>query len=202
MSHFAEALNQWSRELKDVHLPRWEELPEFDLYLDQVLSYINERLQFLNIQEGYQKEVDPLLTAAMVNNYVKKGLIQKPEKKRYKRVHIACLMIYVLLKPVLSLTDIQQGIYLQVHSCKGSYGTAYNLFCRQFEKSLDYISRVASGEDVSKTFLLSMPIYLQGTYMATLSLASKMFSEKVLHLNPQTMNSHEMMDWINGGNHS
>src|SRR3712207_1086171 len=118
MSNFSDALSQWSKELSNVHLPRWEELPEFDLYLDQVLCYVNDQLAFLNVGENDMAQKDSLLTAAMINNYVKKGFVPKPERKRYKRVHIACLMIYVLLKPILSLTDIQQGLYLQVKSCK------------------------------------------------------------------------------------
>ncbi|WP_263849531.1 DUF1836 domain-containing protein [Lacticaseibacillus camelliae] len=51
------------KSLQQVQLPRWADLPQFDLYMDQVVQYVNELLAPLDLGE---------LTATMVNNYVKK----------------------------------------------------------------------------------------------------------------------------------
>ncbi|MBP2622393.1 DUF1836 domain-containing protein [Streptococcus oricebi] len=80
--------------------PKWEDLPELDLYLDQVLLYVNQ----INNQafEGQEKA----LTASMVNNYVKHGHLPKPIKKKYSRHQVARLIILTALKPVFSIQDI------------------------------------------------------------------------------------------------
>ena len=59
--------------------PKWSELPNIDLYLDQVLLYVN-RLDSSSIVDD-----DKGLTSAMINNYVKNGHLDKPVKKKYNR---------------------------------------------------------------------------------------------------------------------
>ncbi|KXT73720.1 hypothetical protein SGODD07_00378 [Streptococcus gordonii] len=58
-----------------ISFPLWQELPDLDLYLDQVLLYVNSVNQ--KAFPGQEK----VLTAAMINNYVKHAHIQKPIKK-------------------------------------------------------------------------------------------------------------------------
>lgn len=85
-------------------LPKWEDLPSLDLYLDQVLLYINqETAPFLSHN-------DKPLTAAMINNYVKHGYIPKPTKKKYSRQQIARLIVLSVCKSVFSIADITQMI--------------------------------------------------------------------------------------------
>ena len=59
--------------------PTWEQLPELDLYLDQVLLYVNKTCA------PVLSSSDKGLTAAMINNYVKHGYVEKPDKKKYQR---------------------------------------------------------------------------------------------------------------------
>lgn len=189
MIDYSEALNEWAEELGAVHLPRWGELPTLSLYMDQVLLYINETLSFLNVEqtepsaEGSRKRGEQLLTAAMINNYVKQRFVPKPEKKRYQREQIACLIVYVLLKQVLPLTDIQKGIYLQLALCDRNFQAAYDIFCRQVEGSLSCVSDLAQGHAVDKAVYAEMPLSILGTSMAALSLATKLIAQKVLALN-------------------
>lgn len=60
-----------------VHLPQWEELPDIDLYMDQVLNLVDRYLSPIGVKP---------VTAAMINNYVKLNLIPKPIGKRYSRI--------------------------------------------------------------------------------------------------------------------
>lgn len=78
MNEIEKEYNEWKTMISQYHIPRWEELPDFDLYMDQVTSLIDRYLAPLSNQE------DPLLTSAMVNNYVKFKLIDAPKKKVYK----------------------------------------------------------------------------------------------------------------------
>lgn len=96
-----EAFNEWRQNLNKIQLESWDELPEMDLYVDQVVSFINDRLVGLN--------VDPL-TKSMVNNYVKKGAIMAPIKKKYSAPQIAALFGIALLKNIYSLDEIKMGI--------------------------------------------------------------------------------------------
>lgn len=70
---------EWKAMISQYHIPRWEELPDFDLYMDQVTSLIDRYLAPLSNQN------DPLLTSAMVNNYVKFKLIDAPKKKSIQK---------------------------------------------------------------------------------------------------------------------
>ena len=80
--------------------PRWDELPVLDLYLDQVLLYVNKvcKPAFTASDKG--------LTASMINNYVKHGYLEKPSKKKYNRQQVARLIAITSLKTVFSIQDI------------------------------------------------------------------------------------------------
>jgi len=80
--------------------PKWDELPELELYLDQVLLYVN------NVCGSSISAADKGLTASMINNYVKHGYITKPVKKKYQRRQVARLIAITTLKTVFSIQEI------------------------------------------------------------------------------------------------
>ena len=85
--------------INDFSLPRYNDIPNVGLYLEQVVKYISEYLEPLGSFS---------LTASMVSNYVKKGLIENPVKKQYDREHIAVLLMIAVVKTVLSLEEVQK----------------------------------------------------------------------------------------------
>ena len=110
---------------RNFHCPRYDELPQMNLYLEQVLGLVNTAL------EPIQSEP---LTGAMVSNYIKNKAIPAPVKKKYGRDHIAYLLATCLLKQVFTvqqltrLFEIQQSTYpLQM---------AYDFFCTEYENAL------------------------------------------------------------------
>ncbi len=113
--------------LKSQKLPRWAELPDLDLYMDQVLSLAG---RYLSPLPGFDGKG---LTASMVNNYVKQGVLPAPVKKKYSRSHLARLLMICVLKPVLPIPSIQRVLALslstQTEEC------FYDRFCSQFEES-------------------------------------------------------------------
>ena len=76
----------------------WEDLPDLALYMDQLISYMPWQLIHFD-------DTAPL-TPAMVNNYIKDGLVPRAEGKRYGPVHLGYLTAVVALKQVLSVRDI------------------------------------------------------------------------------------------------
>ena len=114
-----------SDDLLNIHLPRWEEFPVFELYIDQVLAFINDNLS------PFQNETEPLITASMINNYVKNGVLHPPVKKKYNREHLAKLVVIGIAKRMLSLADINDCIL--VISRVVNIGEGYDLFCDELE---------------------------------------------------------------------
>ncbi len=89
-------------EREGAALPRWRELPDLELYMDQVLA-LTER--YLGACPGLDGRG---LTAAMVNNYVKLGVLPAPRRKRYSRAQLARLLMICVLKPVLPIAAIRK----------------------------------------------------------------------------------------------
>ena len=84
--------------------PKWSELPTIDLYLDQVLLYVNQ------LDSSSIVDDDKGLTAAMINNYVKNGHLDKPIKKKYSRRQLARLIVITCLKNVFAIQEISKTI--------------------------------------------------------------------------------------------
>ena len=112
-----------------IHIPRWNELPEIDLYLDQVVNYIEKYLGQYNVNKE-----DKIITKTMINNYVKLGIMPAPEKKKYSRSHMAYLIVICVLKQIYSISDIGKLIALTIQHFELS--KAYNRFCANFEVSV------------------------------------------------------------------
>lgn len=119
------ALSRW---VADFRLPRYQEIPDVGLYLEQVTKYLSQYLSAVG-------EVQ--LTPSMISNYVKKGLITNPVRKQYNRDQIAHLLFIALAKSVLSLEDVREFIRLQ----ERTYTTqrAYDYFCGELEHMLLFV---------------------------------------------------------------
>ena len=83
---------------------KWSELPTIDLYLDQVLLYVNQ------LDSSSIVDDDKGLTAAMINNYVKNGHLDKPIKKKYSRRQLARLIVITCLKNVFAIQEVSKTI--------------------------------------------------------------------------------------------
>lgn len=78
-----------------------ESIPNIELYMDQVTSFIDGQL------DGSKRNVDDkLLTKTMINNYTKNDLLPPPVKKKYSKEHLLCLIFIYYLKNILSINDI------------------------------------------------------------------------------------------------
>ena len=113
----------------DFSYPKWEEIPNIDLYLDQVLLYVNQ------VCAPISSENEKGLTASMVNNYVKHGYLTKPDKKKYKRQQIARLIAITTLKSVFSIQEITQT--LNTLQTQASSDQLYNAFVDYMNEGID-----------------------------------------------------------------
>lgn len=114
--------------IRTLRLARYAELPPIDLYMDQLLTYVEEHLRPLVSAD------EKLLTSSMVNNYVKQHVIPTPQRKRYTRDHIAYLIAICLLKRTFSISDIKR--LLEAQAATHDANRAYDFFCTTIEESL------------------------------------------------------------------
>ncbi len=87
--------------LKNTETLNIEKLPEIPLYMDQITTFIEEKLSYFNRDENQKN-----LTKSMINNYTKNKIISPPEKKKYSKKHLMSLILIYHLKSVLSMNDI------------------------------------------------------------------------------------------------
>ncbi|EGO2703597.1 DUF1836 domain-containing protein [Enterococcus faecalis] len=186
MDEIEKSLQDWGQQLENVHLPRWHELPDIELYMDQVITLIEKYLSPLITLEKHT-----LLTSSMVNNYVKHGLIPAPVKKRYNQKHLAFLIAITLLKQVLTLPEIKQGILFQ--GATVGIREAYNLFCQEQERAIYVIAAQAQEKEVQAKSQEPMGIEYLAVKSATMSFATKMFSEKVIELEQEYLKEMDEM---------
>lgn len=99
----AAKLRRWEKYLYNFQLPEWENIPDFGLYMDQIIGLLTQYLDYL----PPEIKSDRIITAATINNYVRMKIIPEPQNKKYFRVHIAYLIIICTLKQTLSIATIQ-----------------------------------------------------------------------------------------------
>lgn len=81
------------------------DIPNIDLYMDQVTSFMDKHLE-----ASKRYEDDKLLTKTMINNYTKNDLLPPPEKKKYSMDHMYLLVFIYYLKNFLSISDVKSII--------------------------------------------------------------------------------------------
>ena len=82
---------------------RPDDIPDIELYMDQVTTFMHSRLK----NAARNPEVDKILTKTMINNYAKNDLLPPPVRKKYSREHMLLLIFIYYFKGILSISDIQ-----------------------------------------------------------------------------------------------
>ena len=134
----------------------WDQLPDFSLYMDQVLSYMERQVLRFDGDDG--------LTAAMVNNYTKSGLAPRAEGKKYSREHLAYFTVICVLKRVMSTKDMDLLIPEELQG-ERTVEDGYAAFCASLDKAL----HITAGELETRT---GSPLADDAIHFALLSYAA------------------------------
>lgn len=97
-------LNSIMESLERIRYIDLDDIPNIDLYMDQVTTFMDEKLQSTTRNPGEDK----ILTKTMINNYAKNDLLPPPVKKKYSKEHIMILIMIYYFKGVLAFNDIQE----------------------------------------------------------------------------------------------
>ncbi len=158
-----------------------EDIPNIDLYMDQVTTFMSEHLK-----DSKRYEQDKVLTKTMINNYAKNHLLPPPSKKKYSKEHLLVMIFIYYFKDFLSFSDIQ-AILSPLNERFFQSGTDFNMewiyrevFClgkkelsvlqndvqRMYEASMDAFPDAAEEDaEFLHTFamicLLSFDVYIK-----------------------------------------
>ena len=163
------------RSIQNIDYITPDEIPQIDLYMDQVTTFMDEHLR-----SSKRFEEDKILTKTMINNYTKNNLLPPPVKKKYSSEHMLLLIYIYYLKNFLSISDIQNllapmtdsyfhtqsgrtmsDIYRDLFELEQQYGI-------KLRSNIDEVCRIAEdqfpdSDDYLKTFamitMLSYDIY-------------------------------------------
>ena len=97
-----EYFEQVLEEFQNINHINPRNLPNIDLYMDQVTTFMDEGLTTTK-----RREDDKILTKTMINNYAKNNLLPSPVKKKYSKDHMLTLIFIYYFKHMLSINDIQ-----------------------------------------------------------------------------------------------
>lgn len=103
MESINKSLENWLNEFESFSFADYERLPDLDLYMDQVITYLDRVLSVFQTSS-----LDKQITPSMINNYVKGEVLPSPIGKKYTKEHIALIEEICSLKQVLNLADIKQ----------------------------------------------------------------------------------------------
>ena len=121
-------------ELREFHLPRFRDIPDVGLLLEQTMRLVSSYLGPLG---------DVKLTSSMISNYVKQSIIARPVKKMYGREQIADLVFIAVAKTVLPLDDIKR--ILEIKRDGHDPEEAYDFFCEEYERVIQSICDIDSA---------------------------------------------------------
>lgn len=145
--------NAMENKLREARPLTWEKLPDIELYMDQLLTYVN-RLEPLEPLDGG-------LTKSMVNNYIKQEIIARPNGKRYTREHITSLSMLQLLKEVLPIS-ICKELFEQLgikDDPKKSYGDFLEALDWCMNMAADALAAFDSDRNAEKALRLALFSY-------------------------------------------
>lgn len=152
--------------IQDFRLPRYMEIPDTGLYLEQTAHYVSEYLAPLE---------DITITSSMLSNYVKKKLIANPVKKQYNREQIAHLIFIAVAKTVLSIDDLRLLLDLQRRTYSSQ--RAYDYFCTEFENIIFYVFGLKDQVDEVGVDSTDEKMILRNTII---SVAHKVYMDKFI----------------------
>lgn len=152
------SLKEWCERLSGFEVGEWDEWPDIDLYMDQVISYLERYMDYFRIYEG-----EKIITPSIINNNTKDGVLPKPVKKKYPRSLLSNLLMFCITRQVLSGQELAAMLgelnaaedFSEIHAEFGETLEA------ELQKTLQALSDETSGlKDTDRRRLAQMAMKL------------------------------------------
>lgn len=111
-----------------------EEIPQIDLYMDQVIQLFEK-----TFAESKRNDSEKVLTKTMINNYAKGKLIFPIRNKKYSKEHLILISLIYQLKAALSINDIKttlDGINKKILNNEIDLDSFYNSYLNLAKKNV------------------------------------------------------------------
>lgn len=180
-------LRRWEKYLIRFRLPVWEEIPNFGLYMEQVVDLLRGYLDYMPPE---LKDED-VVTSSAINNYVRRGIMPGPKKKKYYRTHIAYLLMICTLKQSLNMNmimtilpkgDDEEQVRLTYDSFSQRHALAAEYFVEQVRNAagelLDHADSSATAVHTTEELITSSAI---------IASFARLLAEKLLLLDDKTL---------------
>ena len=151
-----DVLNSIMASLGRIDNIQLEDIPGIDLYMDQLTTFMEEKLKKTTRYPGEDK----VLTKTMINNYAKNDLLPPPVRKKYSKDHLILLIFIYYYKSVLSINDIQtllEPVKKRFHISDTEALTLsdiYKTICGQDDEEVDFLK-----EDIARKFKMSQKVF-------------------------------------------
>lgn len=174
-----DSIECWRKTLENYRLPSWDELPAFELYMDQVIVLMNEYLKIFIAENG---SAGFSITPPMINNYVKLKVMPAPQKKKYSKIHLAYLIMICSLKRAHNLPVIQKIIPL--FDNESEIKSMYEAFVKKQEETFAFIADKISSLEASVTSgdTAEEPMPMQAVQTALCTNIFKVITEDIVSL--------------------
>ncbi len=149
-----EYINEVAKEISKNTIVSYEDLPRYDLFLSQVIDYLNDKFS------------DEKYTNNIVQNYIKNEVITKPEdgkKRGYTKDHLAQLVLLSYMRPILTTEEIKKVFSLAFNEINNSdddiisWEKAYKIFSDiQKDSFEEFISKQHFNEDKIENIVKGM----------------------------------------------
>ena len=176
-------LRRWEKYIDNYRLPRWEDIPDMGLYMEQVIMLLKQYLDYL----PPELKEEQFITAATINNYVRKKIMPEPVKKKYYRSHIAYLIMICTLKQCMSIATLQTMIPMGLSDAE--LERTYTAFAARHRASalffIEQVREVAAGilDHSEQSEISTADTVDLITTSAVVSGFSRLLAEKLLLLN-------------------
>lgn len=184
-------LRRWEKFLQDYRLPKWENIPDFGLYMEQVLALLRQYLDYL----PPELKEEQFITAATINNYVRNRFMPEPCRKKYYRIHIAYLIMICTLKQTLSIATLQRMIpnglsEQEVHTIYNAYVERHRIAAEYFVQQVKLVAGpILKHDDAELELSVSETTDLIAS-AAIIGGFSRLLAEKLLLLEGRTLENY------------
>ena len=162
-------------DIANTSFPSWDELPEFELYMDQVIAIVNRYMG--NMADLMHDE--KIITQAMINNYVKNKLIPPPVKKRYSKIHVAALLIICSCKQSMNISSIMAFLDFESNEkmrvCYQNFLINRNSVIQEMKTLIDTKVKTIDKDQSAELIRMAQKSALRSGYY-------KIFAQKMLDL--------------------
>lgn len=174
MNELIESLDQWAKQLNYYEIIKIDNMPDIDLYMDQVITFVSKQLSIFS-----KEEPDKIITPSMINNYAKDGIIPRPVNKRYNKAHLTSILVLCLLKQILPINDISAFIDKEhdedLFSLYESFSQKQNeLVQKTSERLSSALEDIKEGTEKEQLKQLSLEMVIEANILSS-------FAKKILH---------------------